>query len=391
MAGTLDAVRALGPSIAEQADAIDRERRMPAALVEALLHAGVFRMFVPKHLGGDELDPITACQVVEEVSRCDGASGWSVMIGACYGLFGGLLPDDAAKEIFSFPGVVVAGAFRVNGVAQRVEGGYRASGRWPLGSGIMNATWGLGGCRVMEGDQPRLRPNGSPELRLLFFPRSHLEVLDTWHTSGLRGTGSHDYQVADLFVPERRTMWFSEPPVVAGPLYSMPAIALFATLIGSVSLGIARRAIDELRSLAGVKVPTRSANLLREKSPAQVQVGEAEGLLRAGRAFLHEALADAWQTAQKGEPISWEQRGTLWLAATQAAQQASRSVELMYRAGGASSPYTLNKIERCLRDVYAASQHICAATTNYEIAGQMLLGLPLESTIWSMDNRGDAF
>jgi alkylation response protein AidB-like acyl-CoA dehydrogenase len=391
MTTTLEAVKALGPSIIDQADAIDRDRQMPAALVEQLLHAGAFRMFVPKHLGGDELDPLEACQVVEEVSRCDGASGWSVMIGACYGLFGGLLPADAASEIYSFPGVVIAGAFRPNGIARPVEGGYRATGRWPLGSGIMNATWGLGGCRVMDGDKPRMLPSGAPELKLLFFPRADLEVLDTWHTSGLRGTGSNDYEVKDLFVPARRSMWFTEPAVVSGPLYSMPAIALFATMIGSVSLGIGRRAIDELKNLAGVKIPTRSANLLREKSPAQVQVGEAEGLLRSGRAFLFETLADAWHTAQTGSALSWEQRGLLWLAATQAAQQAAQVVDIMYRAGGASSPYQVNNIERCLRDVYAASQHICAATTNYEVAGQMLLGLPVDSTVWAMDNRGDAF
>lgn len=233
--------------------------------------------------------------------------------------------------------------------------------------------------------------NGAPEMRLLFFPRSEAEIIDTWHVAGLRGTGSHDYTVTDLFVPEHRAMWFSQEPVQPGPLYTLPAMALFAALISSVSLGIARHALEEFKELAGVKRPTWSQNLLRERPVAQVQLGEAEGLLRAGRAFLYETVADAWATATRGDRLSWEQRGLLWLAATQAATQATQAVDLLFRAGGASSVYAVTGLERCLRDIRTAAQHVCVTPTNYENAGRMFFGLEIASTRWAIDSRGDAW
>jgi alkylation response protein AidB-like acyl-CoA dehydrogenase len=157
-----------------------------------------------------------------------------------------------------------------------------------------------------------------------------------------------------------------------------------------VSLGIARHALDAFRELATVKTPTRSETLLRDRSWTHAQVGEAEGLLRAGRAFLYETVAEAWDIAARGRSLTWEQRGLLWLAATQAAVQAAQAVDLMFRAGGASSIYATSPLERCLRDVRTAGQHICAVTTNYEVAGQMFLGLDLGKTTWALDNRGDA-
>jgi alkylation response protein AidB-like acyl-CoA dehydrogenase len=385
----LEAVQDLGPLIAAHADSIERERRLPPEVVRALVDAGVFRLLVPRAFGGAQVDPLTACRVVEEVSRADGAAGWCAMIGMCYGQFAGLLPEQAAREIYSDPATIVAGAFRPNGVARAVPGGYRVTGRWPLGSGITHSTWTLGGCRIFDGDQPRCAANGAPEFRLLFWPSSETEILDTWHVAGLRGTGSHDYTVTELFVPQHRACWFSQAPVQPGPLYSLPAIALFAAFIGSVPLGIGRHALDAFRDLAAVKKPVRSETLIRERPVTQAQVGEAEGLLRAGRAFLFETATAAWDVATSGQTLTWEQRGLMWLAATQAAVQASQAVDLMFRAGGASSIYATSPLERCLRDVHTAGQHICAVTTNYEVAGQMFLGLDLSKSQWALDNRGD--
>jgi len=386
----IDAAQALAPLIREHADQIERERCLPDPVFRGLVEADLFRLLVPRALGGAEADPLTVCRVVEALSQVDGAAGWCVMIGTCYGLFAGLLPDEAAREIYAGPDVVVAGAFRPNGVAQAVDGGYRVSGRWALGSGITHSTWTLAGCRIFDGEQPRLTSSGAPELRLLFFPTADVEIVDTWHVAGLRGTGSHDYQVADLFVPAHRACWFSQEPVQPGPLFTLPAIALFAALISSVSLGIARHAIDGLKELSAMKKPARSEVTLAQRPVAQAQIGEAEALLRAGRAFLHEVVADAWQTALQGRRLTWEQRGLMWLAATQAAVQASQAVDLMFRAGGASSVYSVNALERCLRDIRTAAQHVCVTPTNYELAGQLFLGSEMEDTIWGNDSRHDA-
>lgn len=378
-AASVEAVRRLGPTIREHADTFERERCLTEPVVRGLVEAGVFRMLMPRSLGGDELDPITACRVVEEVAIQDGAVGWCAMIGACNGLFGGLLPAAGAREIYADPDVVLAGTFRPAGVAVAVDGGYRVTGRWPFASGIMHSSWLMGGCRIP----------GASMARLMFLPRSEAKVLDTWHTGGLRGTGSHDFEVGDVFVPARRSVWFADLPVEHGALYHLPAISLFGTLVASVSLGIARHALDAFKDLAGVKTPTWSQELLRAKPLTQSQLGEAEGLLRAGRAFLFESLANAWEVARRREPLSWEQRGLLRLSATQATTQALEAVDIVYRAGGASSVYASTHLERCLRDVRTAAQHLTVTPTNYETAGQLFLGAEMSATVWSVDTRGD--
>ncbi len=249
----------------------------------------------------------------------------------------------------------------------------------------------MGGCRIQDDDRPRLTASGAEVTALMFLPRADAKVIDTWHTGGLRGTGSHDFEVTDVFVPSSRSVSFTDPPVERGPLYGLPAIALFATLIASVSLGISRHALEAFKELAGAKKPTYSPDLLRTNPVAQSQLGQAEGLLRAGRAFLFESVREAWAVARRGEPLSWQQRGLLWLAATQATTQALKAVDLVYRAGGASSVYSSTQLERCLRDIRTASQHLCVMPTNYEVAGQLFLGATMSATPWDRDNRGDAF
>jgi alkylation response protein AidB-like acyl-CoA dehydrogenase len=215
------AARGLAPKIRAYAEGIEQTRRLPQPLVDALAEAGLFRLWIPQQLGGSEADPMTFVRVIEEVSSIDGATGWCLMIGGCYGLFGGLLPAEAAREIYGRdPHVVTGGAFRPDGQAVAVEGGYRVTGRWSLGSGCQHSASLVGGCRILDGDQPRLRANGTPVIRLVFFPAADCEIIDTWHAAGLRGTGSHDYAVADLFVPARRSLSFREPPVHPGPLYA---------------------------------------------------------------------------------------------------------------------------------------------------------------------------
>jgi len=293
---TLDAVRSIAPIIDEHLETIDRDRLLPKAVIRALIDAGAFRMLVPRSLGGDELDPMTVCEVVEELSIRDGAVGWCAMIGACNGLFGGLLSRAGAAEIYADRDVVLAGQFRPSGTAVQVEGGYRVTGRWPFASGIMHSQWLMGGCQIVE-------PGGGSTgaAKLMFMPRGDATVLDTWHVGGLRGTGSHDFEANDVFVPARRTVSFADSPVEPGPLYSLPSIALFATMIASVSLGIARHAIELFKQLGGFKKPSYSQGLLRDGAVAQSHLGEAEGFVRAGRAFLFESVRSAWQAALPGE------------------------------------------------------------------------------------------
>ena len=175
----LEAAAGLAPQIRSCAEEIEQSRRLPLPLVEAIAQAGLFRLWIPRSLGGEETDPMTLVRVVEEVSRADGAAGWCVAIGGEYGAFGGYLPVEAAREVYGNDrGVRTAGAFRPFGDAAVVAGGYRVTGRWPLGSGCQHSAWIVGGCRILDGDQPRLRPDGTPVTRLLFFSASDCEILD---------------------------------------------------------------------------------------------------------------------------------------------------------------------------------------------------------------------
>jgi alkylation response protein AidB-like acyl-CoA dehydrogenase len=379
---TLEAVRSAAPVIDEHLETIERDRLLPKEVVRALIDAGAFRMLVPRSLGGDEIDPVTACEVIEELAIRDGAVGWCAMIGACNGLFGGLLPRVGASEIYADRDVVLAGQFRPSGTAVQVDGGYRVTGRWPFASGIMHSTWLMGGCQIVTSSGA-----GAGEPKLMFMPRGDATVLDTWHVGGLRGTGSHDFEANDVFVPASRTVSFADPPVEPGPLYGLPSIALFATMIASVPLGIARHAIEVFKGLGGVKKPMFSQGLLRDGAVAQSHLGEAEGFLRAGRAFLFESVRSAWQIAQRGERLSWHDRCLLWLSSTQAVTQALHAVDLVYRAGGAASVYTSSRLERCLRDIRAASQHLTVMTTNYEVGGQFFFGADVSRTVWSRDSK----
>ena len=377
----VEVAAALAPQIRAAADNIERMRRLPLPLVEALARAGLFRLWIPRAFGGEETDPMTLVRVVEEIARVDGAAGWCVAIGGEYGVFGGYLQPDAAREIYgSDPLVVTGGAFRPTGQAVVVDGGYRVTGRWPLGSGCQHSAWIVGGCRVLDGDRLRLGPDGIPVMRLMFFPAASCEILDTWHSIGLRGTGSHDYTATDLFVPAARSLSFREPPAAPGPLYALPTIALFGTVLAAVPLGIARHAIDILTELAGTKITTRTQQVLREDATMRGDLGRAEALLRSGRAFLYEALEEAWRVVSAGQTISVTQRALVWLASTHAANAAKQATELMFSAGGATSAYISSGLERCLRDVHAAGQHLTLASTNYEMAGQAFLGTDMRTT-----------
>jgi indole-3-acetate monooxygenase len=374
---------------AECAD-IDKTRAVPAAVTAALQDLGVFRLLAPREIGGAEVDPITFLKVVEAASYADGSVGWCVMIGGCYSTFGGMLPAEGAHTIYGGHTTISAGAFRPNGVAREVDGGFRVTGRWPLASGSSHANRYIAGCIILRDDQPIIGPAGVPLMREAFFPAEITEIIDTWESTGLRGTASHDYAVSDVSVPTSHTVWFQEPPNCDRALYRMPPIAMFATFIGAVPLGIARHAIDEFFTLVDVKTPALSANVLADKPVAQATLGRAHALVVAGRTYLIETLNNLWVRVQAGHAPSLADRGALWLAATHAARSALEAIEMLYTTAGASSVYSNCPLDRCLRDARTAVQHICTQETNFELAGRQLLGRDVISSVWGMDYRGEA-
>jgi alkylation response protein AidB-like acyl-CoA dehydrogenase len=382
-------IESLAPVIGTNLEEMERERRLPAALARAMAGTGMFRLAIPKRLGGDEADAASLVRIIEELSAIDGSVGWCAMISILYGVFGGCLAPEAAREIYgSDPNVITAGTFRPSGEAVATDGGYRVTGRWQFASHCQNASWMVGGARMLDGTEPRLGSDGSPTWRLFFFPATDCLIIDTWQSAGLRGSGSHDFTVADLFVPAARSISFREPPVEPGPLYALPLITLFGVGIAAVPLGIAAHAIEIFQDLAGAKKPSWSQNLLREHPLAQVHVGQAHGLVRGGRALLYATLDDAWRTVSAGSRLSLEQKAWLRLAAVQASAMATQAVDLMFTAGGATSVYASAGLERCLRDVRTASQHITIHSNIFGLVGQALLGLDVSKTQLSIDDRG---
>lgn len=199
------AVESLTPMIREECAVGDRTRAIPATVVDAPREAGVFRLLAPSAVGGAEIDPLTFLGVVDEVSYADGSAGWCTMIGGSYATFGGMLSLEGAREIFGDPATISAGNFRPDkGAAHEVEGGYWVSGRWELASGSSHADWYIAGATIMRDGAPVPGPHGMPQMREFFLPASEAHVIDTWESTGLRGTASHDYEVLDVFGEEGR-------------------------------------------------------------------------------------------------------------------------------------------------------------------------------------------
>jgi alkylation response protein AidB-like acyl-CoA dehydrogenase len=376
--GVLERARALEPLIRSHRDAIEQGRRLPQTLVDAIANAGLFRMWLPKKWGGGEVDPLAFISVVEEISRVDGSVGWCVMLAAGAGVLSGYLPETGGQEIYgSDPNAVTAGFFFPGGKAKPVPGGYRVTGRWPFGSCSPFCTWLHGNCLVMDGEQPALWPDGSPKMRMMYFPKSDFKVLDTWSTLGLRGTGSHDFVVEDAFVPEDRTMSLADRAVQPGSLYAHPLLGLLANVLASVTLGIARGAIDASVALAQEAPPSYSpSNRRRDRALVQIQVAQAEGTLRASRALIADVLGTVGARVKAGQEVSVEDRAWLRLAAVQATAGAASVVDLMYTAAGANAIHTRNSLERALRDVHTARQHIIVQPDNLAALGRVFLGLP---------------
>jgi alkylation response protein AidB-like acyl-CoA dehydrogenase len=376
----LATARQFAPRVSARAEEIEAARRLPADLALELAQAGLFRMFVPEAYGGLELHPATFIEVIETLSRADGATGWCLMIGAVTGMSSGWLPEPAARTIFEPPETIVGGVAAPMGRAERVEGGFRVTGRWPWASGSQNCQWLIGGTLVTQDGKLSLSPAGVPEIRLFAFPSRDVVLHDTWYASGLCGTGSGDMEVKDLFVPaEYGFSLLTGRPCVDRPLYTFPPLGLLAVGLPAVTLGIARRAIDELSALAHQKVLIPSRKKLATRSAVQTAVAEAEALLRSARALLMESVHATMNTAALGE-LTPRTRAELRLALTHAVRSSARVVDLMYEAAGGTAVFRTSPLQRCFRDVHTATQHAMVAPPILETIGSVLLGLETDTT-----------
>lgn len=372
----LEYVRILAPLVEAERHDLDAKRELSPSLLDALHTSGLFRLWLPRQLGGAELDPLSGLQVIAAVAALDGSVGWNVMVAAAWGFFAGRLSARPAAEIFGDRRATVAGHLAPFGKAEVIKGGYRASGRWPFGSGGKHATWFLAPCTVQKNGRARRGPDGRPETRLLLVPAAQCRIHDTWHVTGLRGTGSHDYSLNNVTVPAAYSVnVLADRPTRRERLYAFPLIPFVEAAVGAVPVGIARAALDAFTELAKTRRAYRSRRPLRADPATQREIGRAALHVRSAEALLFTAVDDIWRTVKAGRRPTLEQRAQLRIGCVNAGVSAAEAVDIVHRLGGSASIFEGNRIERCFRDVHTATQHGALAARTLELVGQVRLGV----------------
>ena len=379
----LQRARALAPTITACADEIERLRRLPDSLATALHEAGMFRLLLPRSLGGVELEPAAFVQVTEALSRVDASTAWVVCQTSGCSMTAAYLRPDVARAIFGGDPVgVLAWGPPVGSRAVAVDGGYRLSGTFNFASGSRHATWLGGQAPIVEADGTPRRHHGVAERRTLLFPAGRVTMQDVWHTIGLRGTGSDSFVVTDLFVPHEHTVLRDDPAErrYQAPLYCFPQGSLYASGFAGVAMGIARSMLDDFVTLATDKTPRGYSRTLRESPVTQSQVAQAEARLGAARVYLLASLREIWAAVGRTGTLGLDQRIAIRLAASYAIRQAREAADFAYHAAGGTAVFTSNAFERRFRDIHTVAQQLQGRDDHFETVGKFLLGLDPDTT-----------
>jgi alkylation response protein AidB-like acyl-CoA dehydrogenase len=370
----LGRAKAIAPRLRERTAEIERERRLPADVVEMLRGTGVFRMGFGRNWGGPELNSMEQTEVIEALSYGDPAAGWCAMIGSDSGLYAQFLDEPVAKEMFTSLDMVTAGLLFPTGRAEIVPGGYRLSGRWQFGSGITHADWVISGAFIYRDGKPEPSPEGDPhDSKLFFVPRADVEVIDTWYTTGLAGSGSCDYAIADAFVPDNRTVTFDTVRNGKGPL-AQPEVHM--RNMPGVPLGVARAALDYVREIASTRVsPVTGA--MADDFRTQVTIADCEADFFATRQAVYGAMRRQHDVLAAGgtlDDLTPNERAALPLSRRHAFRTARSIVARLYDLLQTTSIYQQSPMDQWLRDTNTMCQHVVAQDRILQSAGAYLLG-----------------
>ena len=373
-------ISALAPALAAAAHEIDERRELPARIVDRLVDDGFFRLLLPRSLGGAELLPAQYVPIIEAIARIDASTAWCLNQNSGCSMTTAYLPPEVAHDIFGGPrGILAWGPGP--GEARVVAGGYNVTATWAFASGSHHASWL--GCHVpvIEANgQPRREADGSPVIRTLFFPKSSTKFTDIWHTIGLRGTGSDQYSVTDLFVPEA----YSLPSIARntpetrrepGLLYSFSSLSMYAAGFAGVAMGCARSTLASFIELARDKIPRGARKTMRDNNVTQSQVGQAEARLSSAYGYLLHSLEAITEAVRQRGHVTLDERMTIRLASTFCIHTALEVTDMLYQAAGATAIFDENPFERPWRDVHSVSQQLQGRQVHFETVGQHLMGL----------------
>lgn len=364
----LNDARELASQVAAVADRIEKERMIPPEITNEMKDRGLFRLLIPRSLGGAELDHPSFLRIVYEFAKADASTAWCINQNNVFATNSTRLPEEAAREIWSdWRNVVTNGPPTSDTYAIPVDGGYRVTGRWNFSSGSPHATW-LAALTPIRGSNPN-------ETRVLLIPKNEATMIDTWDVHGLRGTGSFGFEINDLFIPSVRTYNQSDTPREPGPLYIIPTTLFFCSGFATVALGVARTGLDSAIELSKSKTPMSSQSTLRDMGTVQRQIGQAEAIWGAARAYLHENHARLWEGACKNLSLTPEERIGVRLSSTHAIRMAAEVVDIAYNLIGSSAIFGSNPIQRRFRDIHVITQQVQGQMYHYDTAGQFFLGM----------------
>jgi alkylation response protein AidB-like acyl-CoA dehydrogenase len=372
--GLVERAHALAPLIAQEADAIERNRRLTEPVVSALIENGLYRALLPQSVGGAEAPPEVFMQMLEEIAKADASTAWC--LGQCNvcAMTSAYLDADTAREIFAAPNSILAWGAIAHAV-QVVPGGYRITARWDFASGSRQANWLGAHVQVLEADgTKRLKPNGVPEIRTIVFPATSATMYEVWDVIGLSGTGTDSYSVDNLFIPEKFSALRDDVTALReqGSLYRFTTYAMFGLGFSALSLGVARATLDAAIELARGKASV-GQKAMRENNAVQGLIGRTEGNWRAARAYIYGTAAEVWAEVKRTGNLTEEHRLALRLASTWTIHQAASVVDAAYHMAGATAVFKSNKFERRFRDMHTIKQQIQARDTHYEDAGRAIL------------------
>jgi len=363
----LDAAISLQGTLAERASEMETARRLPEDLARDMAKAGMFRLITPASLGGLEVTPLTFMEVLEALAKANASASWCSMIACTSALSAAYMDEQTAAEIFGDPDVIVGGIFAPMGKAVPDGDDFIVNGRWQWGSGSANCQW-MGGGAMIE---------GTKENRMFFFPSGDVELHDTWHVAGLKGTGSGDMSVKNVRVPDARSVSLAlDIPRETGTLYTFPPFGLLGIGVAAVALGNAVGAIESFTALATKKKNQGSARTLSERQVIQSEYAKAAASLRAARAYMVDEIEQTWVEAKETGTQTIERRAALRLACTHMTRTAADVTCMLYEYAGGVALFESNDLQRRLRDAHAITQHIVTAPATFELMGRIMFDLP---------------